>query len=489
MSYKKKTKRGSQDSDAQSQLIETLIPIHIQHPSSPTFSEEMEKVAGLRSRLDSLFFTRKPFLAIRSRDISENSKYYTDFDLLKDGDNLQFHDLFLDRLGLIVMCTVISDIEPRMPKISYSLYCTGLNGHVDLLKIHYDHMFKNLLKMWIEKSDILNGKIEHGVEVIRSGLLLKIKVDFKSEAQRPDSERGHEIYMCIEKRLLGTNYVYNFYLYDINANDAYVEIPSLRLTTNVFIEEYLKSYMLEWTGMELNVFTYNIRQLIPVYFPNVKYEEFHEPQLIPMGVDGYYKPYNLFDTIGYMCTTAARRIAIYCACSVEIKDVEIFDERQKENYLFYQNYITYLTQTYRMAIWVMENPDLWHHTTDERVLTRVAQMNQSDRDGYMIDKTVWWPVITMADSFLIKFGDLSQYYQSGSLDNLVVRLESSKSYITIVEFLPDLDRPGSKLQKTKKYWYQQGSPDQTAFVHERYQSVPPTCRQMSHFDPIYYQFR
>ena len=320
------------------------------------------------------------------------------------------------------------------------------------------------------------------MEVIQSGLLLKFKVDLKNEGLIPDYERHHEIYMCIEKRLLDTGYEYNFYFYDINANDSYVEIPSLGHSTNVFIQEYIKKIIWDQTNIALNVFTYNIRQLIPTFYPTVSFDDLHEPKLISMGANG--TPYNLFDSIGYMCTTAARRIAIFCACSVEIKDARIFDERLSQNYLFYQNYINYLTQTYRMAIWIMENPILWYHTTDQRVLTRIAQME----DKYIIDKTIHWPVLLMADSFQIKSYDFITYYQKGSLHDLVVQLESSKSYIKIIQFVPGLS-PGSKVQKVHKYWYQHGSSDQAAFVDEKYEGVQPTCHQMSQFCSFNHQFR
>jgi hypothetical protein len=82
--------------------------------------------------------------------------------------------------------------------------------------------------------------------------------------------------------------------------------------------------------------------------------------------------------------------------------------------------------------------------------------------------------------------DIRQSYTSGRINEMMICLDSSKAFISIVEFTP-----GGRLLPKKHYWYQHGPPAQEAFIDKKLRDEDhlPTCTQMSRFGFSYPYFQ
>jgi len=301
------------------------------------FTRELNELRSLKDRVDNYLYDKEYLTRWRR-------KYMKDFssDLSVENDILisvrpeSYNNMFL-HLGNVLMCAMSN--EMKCDEIQYKLYYNARMRCIDIKEWLDDVVLYKVVSSWIQKSSILEAEFMRGVKNIRIGLILGVSVLMDGTSD------GHEIFICIDK-IKDTTHKYHLYIFDNLDSDSY-EYHDGRRNFHQTIAHHV-SLCMKRAGID--IFVKFVRVSVLIIQPVTGTRE-----LIPSADNPHIA---VFGDMEYTCMSVARRMALYAGSITHIYDQTFFDEISNP-YFFYQHYISFLTQMYRMIEWLCQSRLIW----------------------------------------------------------------------------------------------------------------------------------
>ena len=238
-------------------------------------------------------------------------------------DNVEYSSLE----GLVLSNIILSKLIQRIqnPHINYNIYVQ--KGGFFVLGT-YEHV-EAYVKQWLSDSGFHDRKVQRNVErYVRCCVL----VDFFF-ADRDPKPQGHEISLFWQ------------YCFDTQQSKFYI-------VDNLPLDEYHQQRRF-WFNTAIVMLT-RCTNVFDVMNKSVIFDERGLP-----GVEGYR-------SCNYLCTSAARRAAIYAATVEDLENGDVWSE-EGSNEAFFGHYRNYTHYMHKMMNWLNESEIVWAQRQEDRV--------------------------------------------------------------------------------------------------------------------------
>jgi hypothetical protein len=369
----------------------------------PRISDMLEEVMKIKSDVETLYLKRRVLIEQRDDYLGRIHNEQIPNDILFNGDMmLDFSRYTVRCLSNVMLSSLISNIT--IPDIDYRLSTISTHHNFDIRNAANDEvLLKMTIETWIENSGIISSTPLSAYRIIRRGLLVHIFGFYDNES---GTTVGHEFILMLDKTSDGQYY---FYILDNLDTKEYKMEPGM-INIHKWISASVHSYF--YKKGRLNIFVKTIKvDTLPVVSRDLDEKE----------AAGEY----VVSGISYTCMSVARRVALYAGIVQNIYDKASYDEYENEK-MFYQNYVNYSYNIYRMLEWILRYAPIWQDIPIDEAYGSLGKRRMPIvYDGL-------WPLVLPAIPFCVnQFRIYELAFDSSGIRRLIVDLIPENAYIQI----------------------------------------------------------